>query len=59
MVQMTSANNFITYGIKGFGMLDNLCSSSQVQQFFANKRITAINTLNQATGRITIRSIQI
>ena len=45
MVQMTSANNFITYDTNGFGMLESLCSSSQVQRFFTNKGII---TLNQA-----------
>ena len=55
---ITSANNSITYGSNGFGMPDGLYNVSHIQQFFTNNSINATITLNQATGRISIRSDQ-
>ena len=57
-LNVTSANNSITYGSNGFGMPDGLYNVSHIQQFFTNNSINATITLNQATGRISIRSDQ-
>ena len=57
-LNITSANNAITYGSNGFGMPDGLYNVSHIQQFFTNNSIKATITLNQATGRISIRSDQ-
>ena len=57
-LNITSANNAITYGSNGFGMPDGLYNVSHIQQFFTNNSINATITLNQATGRISIRSDQ-